>query len=305
MTVAIDLSVCEPVLIVGPATVDVLSDARQAGGAVCYAARVATALGVHAHVLTIAGDDADLGPLEGHTVATVRSEHTLVYEHHLDGGTRRMRLLARPDRPLRATDLPPAWPAPRTVLLAPLLPDDVDVGSFLDASTSAPPREVGLLAQGLQRVLDADGVVEALGEPAAALTAAAQPDVSVFLSAEESAGWPDGALDALVGRARRVVRTLGAAGAEVRDAAGLRRVPAAPAGAVVDPTGAGDVFATAFILAVSAGEHEIAGRLAAVCAAANVERRGPAPLPPRAELEARASRLAGAAGDRGAQGDPS
>jgi sugar/nucleoside kinase (ribokinase family) len=58
-----------------------------------------------------------------------------------------------------------------------------------------------------------------------------------------------------------------------------------PANAV-DTTGAGDVFATAFILGVSklGLSDEEAGRLASAFAAASVERTGPAPLPPLSEV---------------------
>jgi sugar/nucleoside kinase (ribokinase family) len=56
----------------------------------------------------------------------------------------------------------------------------------------------------------------------------------------------------------------------------------------VDTTGAGDVFATAFILALGEGEAT-AARLAAAYAAAKVEVVGPAPLPDRSTIERRLS----------------
>ena len=98
-------------------------------------------------------------------------------------------------------------------------------------------------------------------------------------------------------------------GAEIRTHAGdaevVRHIPALPA-QVVDATGAGDVFATALILAMRAGD-DVAGRLAAACAAACVERPGSAPLPTRAELITRAglqpADLVPAGLGAGAQGD--
>ena len=71
-------------------------------------------------------------------------------------------------------------------------------------------------------------------------------------------------------------------------------VPACAAD-VVDTTGAGDVFATAFILAMSklGLDDAGAGRLASAYAAASVERIGPVPLPPLGEIEARARMDAG------------
>lgn len=290
---SVDLSAAAPLLIVGPVTWDRFGTRRVPGGAAAYSARTAAALGLRAYVLTTAGADADLDALAGHELAVVPSKRTLTFAHHSAGGARRLRVLAAPDRPLTAADIPAGWPPPRTLILGPLLPDDVDVASFLDALA---PGETALLAQGLQRTVTADGAVAERAGPAPALLAAARDTITLFLSAEETAGWAPGALDTLAARARRLVRTLGAEGAEVRTRDGVTRAAALPA-AAVDATGAGDVFAAAFILAVRAGE-DTAGRLAAACAAASVERRGPAPLPARAEIEARMAAAAAAPGER-------
>ncbi|MEX2373620.1 MAG: carbohydrate kinase family protein, partial [Dehalococcoidia bacterium] len=174
------------------------------------------------------------------------------------------------------------WPEPVTQIQGPLLPDDIDVGDFLDAYPGA---EVALLAQGLQRAVLPDGGIAHRAQPASVLLDAARPNVTIFLAAEETVLWPAAALTHLVARAGRVVVTEGERGAVLIDRSGSRRLPVAAA-QPVDATGAGDVFAAAFILAWRAGE-QYAGRLAAACAAASVEVRGPAPLPSRAAIEAR------------------
>ena len=279
----------DPVLIVGAVTWDVVGGVRVPGGAVTFAARVASALGLRAHVLLIAGDDADLAAFADHQVACVRVEPTMTLEHRYEAGARHQRVLARPHRPLHPSDLPADWPAPRTLVLGTLLPDDVDVPSFLDLGV----QETALIAQGLQRSVASDGTIDHLDAPSEALRDAARPHVTLCLSADETEHWESsspGALADLVAHSRRLVRTLGADGAEIRtrdgDSERTRHVPALPAN-VVDATGAGDVFATALILAMRAGEG-VAGRLAAACAAACVERPGSAPLPARTELLTRA-----------------
>ena len=301
----------DPVLIVGAVTWDIVEGERRPGGAVTYAARAAAALGVRAYVLTAAGLDAGLDAFAGHVLAVVPGAQTMTLEHRFEGGrragTRRQRLIARPERALRPSDLPTHWPAPRTVILGPLLPDDIDVAAFLDIfAERLPEAETALLAQGLQRAVAPDGTIDELDAPSEALLDAARPRVTICLSAEDTARWEPASWNALVRHSRRVVRTLGAAGAEIRTRLGdgtgsgerVHLVPALPA-AVIDTTGAGDVFATALILAMRAGDpdgdpavdsagEEVAGRLAAACAAACVERRGAASLPSRAELEARA-----------------
>ncbi len=277
-------------LIVGAVTRDVvvgqgvLPMSERAGGAASYAARAATALGVRAAILTIAAPDADLDALAGHDVTVVRADVTLTFEHtHGAAGARAMRVLERPRRALTWADLPTQWRAADAFLLAPLLPDDIDVASF--ARVDAPLR--GLLAQGLQRRVGEGGAVHALDAPSPALLAALTPAVAaqttVFLSAEETAAWSAAGRDALAARCARVVLTQGAAGALVRAGGVTHTVPPAPAIAV-DATGAGDVFATALILGLSAGDVA-AERAASMLAAAAVERYGPAPLPTRAELE--------------------
>lgn len=284
------------VLIVGAVTWDVVGGERRPGGAVTFAARVASALGVRARVLLAAGDDADLDAFAGHEVAVIRVEQTMTLEHRTEGGRRHQRVLARPHCALTPADLPTGWPHPDTLILGTLLPDDIDVPAFLDLGA----RETAVIAQGLQRTVRADGMVAEAAVPTAALRAAARPDVTLCLSDDETAAWPASDLDAIAARCRRLVRTRGARGAEIRSAEGVRAVAPLTA-TVVDPTGAGDVFAAALILAMRAGE-DVAGRLAAACAAACVERPGSAPLPARAELMARAgiapAVLRGAQGDR-------
>lgn len=281
-----------PVLIVGAVTWDVVDGQRLPGGAVTYAARAAAALGVRAYILLAAGEDADLAAFAGHEVAVVPVEQTMTLEHRFRDGRRHQRLLARAHRALRPADRPHGWPPPRTIVLGTLLPGDIDVPAFLGLHAE----ETMVIAQGLQRSVATDGAIDGLDAPSPALHAAARPDVTLCLSAEETDAWDarhPGALGDLLGRCRRLVRTLGADGAEIRtresDADRILRVPALPAD-VRDTTGAGDVFATALILAMRAGD-QVAGRLAAACAAACVERRGAAPLPARAELITRAGLL--------------
>ncbi|MSQ36604.1 MAG: hypothetical protein EXR63_05655 [Dehalococcoidia bacterium] len=277
-------------LIVGAVTRDVVVGqgdqpmGERAGGAASYAARAATALGVRAAILTIAAPDADLDALAGHDVTVVPADTTLTFEHtHGAAGARALRLLARPQRALTWADLPAQWRAADAFLLAPLLPDDIDVASF--ARVDAPLR--GLLAQGLQRRVAEGGAVHSLDAPSPVLLAALSPSVAaqttVFLSAEETAAWSAADRDALAACCARVVLTQGAAGALVHASGVTHNVPPAPAIAV-DATGAGDVFATALILGLSARDAA-AEQVASMLAAASVARYGPAPLPTRAELE--------------------
>ena len=51
------------------------------GGAISYAAAVATAYGMKACIVTAAAADADLSAFDGHELHVVPTDHTLTFEH--------------------------------------------------------------------------------------------------------------------------------------------------------------------------------------------------------------------------------
>lgn len=288
----------DPTWIVGPVTWDEVfapgnaDPTRVPGGTALYIARTCEAVAVRAHVLTVGGSDASLDVLAAHEAARVDAD-TLTLRHEFPEGERVQTLLQGPGRTLTPADVPDGWPEPATLILAPLLQDDVDAVAFID---EYPTAEVALVAQGLQRAVLPDHRIAHRAQPSALLLDAARPNVSIFLAEDETRLWPAGALDHLAARSARVVVTQGARGARVITRRGEHHIPPAPA-RTVDATGAGDVFAAAFILAVRAGE-EFAGRLAAAYAAAACEVHGPGVLPSLNEIEARFRLHAGADGGR-------
>ncbi|MCY3655317.1 MAG: PfkB family carbohydrate kinase [Chloroflexi bacterium] len=264
------------IVVVGAVTEDRFDDATRPGGAVLYAVRALEALGIHTCVLASGPSDSGPGPLDLHERTFVARAASLRFAHDMSGEERRLRVLSKPDRPLSASDLPDPWRGTDALILGPLLPDDLDVASFTAMSV---PR-IALLAQGLQRRVAADGVVSLLDEPSAALLSACDSHTSVFLSREEVARWPAGAVEDLAAACARVVVTRGAAGADVYrpgvEPLHIAAVPATP----VDTTGAGDAFAASFTAALACGaSDEQAGALAARVAAATVEHVGPVRLP--------------------------
>jgi sugar/nucleoside kinase (ribokinase family) len=283
-----------PVLIVGPVTLDHFVDGADArrdipGGAVSYAARAATALGQRLAILTIGGPDANIDALAGHDACRIQTDTTLTFELSHADAERELRVLARPNRPLRASDLPSGWERARLLILAPLLPDDIDIASFaaLDA-----PHGRAIVAQGLQRRVEPSSAVSMLPHPSSTLLRHCSPDNWVFLSYDETSPWSRTDHDAFVRRPGHLVVTRGADGADIYSGAGAPlHVDACPARAV-DTTGAGDVFAAVFMLSLHEGQTR-AARLASAYAAAAVEVAGAAPLPGRAQLLARLERAVG------------
>lgn len=274
----------EPLLLVGPVTVDHIGGQRMTGGAVTYGAQVAAAFGIRARILTIAGPDADLGALEGHDVQLVEDAHsvTFVFEQRADG--RAMRVPEQPTRPLTADDLPSEWREPGTLMVAPLVEGDVDVASFEPIAAVA--SRVGMITQGLQRRLDDDHRVEIVEPLSYSLVRSCSHSYTFFRSQREAALWPSEETERAVSRGARLVTTLGSRGAELVTSQERLQVEAFPTTREVDATGAGDVFATALILALDEGE-QAAAQIAAAFAAASVEQIGPAPLPNLSEIERR------------------
>ena len=90
-----------------------------------------------------------------------------------------------------------------------------------------------------------------------------------------------------------VVVTDGARGATIHTPRGAQHIGVHPADEV-DPTGAGDVFATAFLIALARGEDvEAAGAFGAAAASIVVEAVGPAALSRLGETAERYTRLRG------------
>ena len=268
-------------LIAGAATWDLVDEQRRPGGALVYGARAAAALGVRAQLLTIAGADTDLEALHGHDVTIAEASHTLTLAHTFsadDAGTRRLRLLARPERALSASDLPPSH-APGDALdllvLAPLLADD-SRPRLVRRGTGAAARP----ARARPAARDRRGrLITHATEPPPGLRDAIDGRTSVFLSEDEIARWDADALHALAGAAERVVVTRGARGATVLRGGERIETPARPA-AAVDSTGCGDVFAVAFMIALARGADDArAARIGAELASAALGQRGPQPLP--------------------------
>lgn len=286
-----------PIWVIGTVTWDQMLDQhgaeRRPGGTALYTARTCDAFGVSAYILHASGLDADQAAFGGHRSHRIDGP-TLTLLHEFPRGERRQTLLQATGRTIVPDDAPRDWPSPKTLILAPLLPDEVDVIAFID---DAPDAEIGLLAQGLQRAVLPDGTIAHRAQPSSDLIDAARPNASIFLSREEVRLWPAGSVEHLAARSARVVITEGADGAVVYDRHGSHRIDPVPADPV-DTTGAGDVFAAALILAMRAGE-EFAEQLAAACSAAATEVVGPGVLPPLRDIQQRAAISADRTADGG------
>jgi sugar/nucleoside kinase (ribokinase family) len=235
-------------------------------------------MGLSAAILTSHADDFPLDALPPQIeVMSVPAEATTRFEHRGDGGERRMRVTARA-RPLGVPAVPEDWREAGIAMLTPVL-DEVDplIATAFGAGS------VGAAVQGYVRGLGRAGAIVP--------TAWDSPDLvldwaqAVFLSAEDVAG----DLTAVVEWFQRVpigVLTAGRDGA-VLFVNGERYAVRPHRVREVDGTGAGDVFAAAFMVHYHRhGDPWRAGAVAACAAALSVEGEGWSAVPDPATLAA-------------------
>ncbi len=223
---------------------DVTKTGYVVGGAAAYSSIAAHGLGARARVLT----SHDEGFQEyrslpgGVSIAVKAADDSTTFHNTYDDGARTQLLLGR-GATLTGDDVPDDWGRADVLYLCPIA-DEVDP-TVLQSTTGG---VVGVTPQGWFRTWDADGVVTAKKwRHAEAILPHA--DVCV-LSEEDIAAFPE-ELDRFRALTKRVVFTHGSRGATLYSGDESRHFPAYAANQV-DPTGAGDVFATAYLLYVAA-----------------------------------------------------
>jgi sugar/nucleoside kinase (ribokinase family) len=270
-------------LILGHVTVDRVDDTRVVlGGTATYAALTARNMGARVGVHTSASYEPGLvDTLYGTMVARIPSEYTSCFVNEYVDGHRRQTIESVAER-LSYEQLLPEWRNPPIVHLGPLCQE-------LDASlvTRFPRSLVGVTPQGWLRAWDEDGLVRPT-EWADAERVLARAD-AVVISEDDVAD--RSIIRDWAARARMLVVTLGERGCDVYRAgeADAYHSPAFRSTTEIDPTGAGDVFAAAFLwhLHQSDGDWQRAADWANCVASFAVEQRGHKGVPKLSEVEKR------------------
>jgi len=273
-------------LVVGHLVQDKVAGGHRLGGTAAYASLTAQRLGLRTAILTRVAADLNLSSLPPEIeVHRLPSDRTTVFENIYSGGHRTQYVWARA-KPIAAADVPAELSAARIVLLGPL------VGEVEEEVARCFPRSlVGISAQGWLRTFAADGRVGQLSprewQPSLLLrhTKAlfvSEEDLPPAETEETLAHWAD--------QVPILFFTLGYRGSRLWWNGGWRQVPAFPA-REVDPTGAGDVFAAAFLARYLETDDVVQASLfAAAAAAVSVEAVGTAGVPTRAQVEERLRR---------------
>jgi sugar/nucleoside kinase (ribokinase family) len=269
------------ILIAGHVTWDVREGREVLGGSVAYGALAARTLGWRAGVLTSAGPEFDPArDLPGVEVFVCRAAATTRFRNiYQEDGTRRQVLVSR-SAPVEPSVLPEEWRAPEALLLAGVAGE---LGPGMARGFEA--EVVGVAAQGFLREFDADGEVAARDAwPGAARDL---EGAHVLFLSEHDMPQAERHARELLSLVPVVALTRGWRGLRLFTREGVHEVAALPR-PEVDPTGAGDVFAAAFLLRYHESADLIAAAAFAACAAScAVEGVGVSSLGDREEVQRR------------------
>ncbi|MFZ0548645.1 MAG: PfkB family carbohydrate kinase [Candidatus Promineifilaceae bacterium] len=225
-------------LIIGHVTHDLTPAGITTGGTVAYSGLAAQALGCRTCVVTSAGPDFDpTTELPGLDVHIVNAAETTTFEniYTADG---RQQFIHRRASEIEAVDIPPTWLQAPIIHLAPLA-DEFSPEIIHTFSTG----RVGITPQGWLREWDESGQIKYKSWPpdAAVLSKAA-----VLVVSEEDIP-PNELLRPYRDHVPILVQTRGRKGCAVYQGESCYKFPA-PDVQEVNPTGAGDIFATAFLI---------------------------------------------------------
>jgi sugar/nucleoside kinase (ribokinase family) len=251
-------------LAIGHVCKDLTPAGPRLGGTVTFSALTAQALGLRAAVLTSTSADMQdlLQPLQTVSVVNIRAEHPTTFENIYAPEGRHQRLLGR-GAPLLPSYVPPAWRSASIVHLAPVANEVApSLAEFFSGSF------IGVTPQGWMRHWDKEGLVSF--RPWQEADRVLSYAKAVVLSIEDVGG-DQGLVRGYASKAQVLVMTLGAQGSLLFIQGKEYAVPAPPV-IEQDPTGAGDIFATAFFVRLSAtGDPFEAARFATLLASASVE----------------------------------
>jgi bifunctional ADP-heptose synthase (sugar kinase/adenylyltransferase) len=246
----------------------ITEDAGTGIGGVAYSALSALRLGKKVGVVSSVGKDTDLSALGGTTLLLKISEHNTKFENVYRDGKRHQRVLGLAP-PIEISQIPTEWRYAPVVHIAPIAQE------VPKAVCSIFKGLVGVSAQGWLRKWDDSGKVYMVEFDL-------KPNADVLIVSENDLVGHKPSFDGIT------IITRGSSGADIYQRNAHRcHIPAFET-IEVDPTGAGDVFATAFLIRYHETHDIVDSGIFAACAASFViERKGIKGVPFLNEVEAR------------------
>lgn len=264
-------------VIIGHLTRDITPDGYTLGGTTAYSGVTAYRMGADVTLLTRAhADDANHPSLEGVEIINLPSDHTSTFlnVYHNDIRTQHVRVVAGP---LMATDVPKRLKDVDVTLFAPLV-QEVDPAMI--------PITKGLLAstpQGWLREWDAKGRIKAVPWYSSGRVL---PHLDAIIFSDADLIGDLSILPTILETVPIVAITKAASGCILYINGKRHKIPTRPA-YEVDPTGAGDTFAAAFLVHLKEHNDPVqAAYFANITASMGVETIGIEGIPQRSQVEA-------------------
>ncbi len=268
----------EPIdyLVIGHITRDLTPQGARMGGTASYSARTAQALGLNVGVVTSWGEEFSDGFFDKITVVNKPAPHSTTFENiYTPEG--RVQIIHQQALPLGADTIPEQWKSTPIVHLGPIaqevMPGLVDV---------FPHSMVCVTPQGWLRSWDSEGRIHPIqwNDEHRLLEKAHAVVISV-----EDVGGDEDEIANMASACSVLVVTEEHLGARVYWNQDVRRI-AAPNVEEIDPTGAGDIFATAFFTHYHKTKNPWeAARFANIIAACSVSRIGLESIPQPEEIK--------------------
>lgn len=267
----------EPIdyLVLGHITQDKTANGYTPGGTACYAALTARAFGLKVGILTAYADDAILPELDGIQVIRQQSESSTVFEN-IYHKTYRQQIIHSHAEILHPRQLPESWLSAPFVHFGPIA-HEIDSDFF----KIFPDSFIGVTPQGWYRDWDNEGNVLFRDWMESSLYLGKAN--AVVLSIEDVKGNED-IIASLAYTVRVLVVTDGYSGARVYWNGDVRNFRP-PIVEEIEPTGAGDIFATTFFIRLKQTQNPWeAARFATIIAARSVTRTGLDSVPTETEI---------------------
>ncbi len=267
-------------VVVGHVCQDLLPDGSLSiGGSVSYATTTALRLGYRAGAVTSVGPSLDLAQaLPGAEIACRTSAHTTIFENIYHDGKREQILHQRADV-ITCDAIPPQWRRASMVYIG-SIDQEIDPSVFHCFGDEA---LICLMPQGFFRRWDDRGRVSFVEwtPPESTLRR-----INVLVISELDVPDPEQLVRNWQDFVDIIAVTRADRGATIYRAGQDSVFPARPT-RQVDPTGAGDVFAAAFLIRLAeTKDPDEAARFANVTASFSVEQRGVAGIPQRRQVMA-------------------
>jgi len=254
-------------VLVGTFTKDITLNGYTLGGTVFYSGVQARRLGWDVSVISTAESDIDLSSLEPNTKVYLQaSAESSIFKNVYDADGNRVQYLSAKADPITVENAPHLPTPPDVLHLGPLV-NEVP----LDYGRAFPNAKIGVTPQGWMRSIAPDGkVTPRRWEEAEQLL----PTVWACVFSEEDVGYDEDEIKRLATLCPVSVCTRNLSAASLFVDGKRYEVPTVPA-KIVEPTGAGDVFAAAFFARYAeTDEPEQSVRFAHLAAGKSIEGHG-------------------------------